>query len=103
MKIKKKIVCSMLLAILCLTGCNSANSKVGDSKATYNANAEYTQDVFAMDTYMSLTAYGSGAKKSVEDAVTEINRLDALWSVGNQDGEVATLNKEGSGLSLIHI
>lgn len=98
MKIKKKIVCSMLLAILCLTGCNSANSKVGGSKATENANAEYTQDVFAMDTYMSLTAYGAGAKKSVEDAVTEINRLDALWSVGNKDGEVATLNKEGSGI-----
>ena len=62
MKIKKKIVCSMLLAILCLTGCNSANNKVGDSKVTENANAEYTQDVFAMDTYMSLTAYGAGAK-----------------------------------------
>ena len=42
MKIKKKIVCSMLLAILCLTGCNSANNKVGDSKVTENANAEYT-------------------------------------------------------------
>ena len=50
-----------------------------------------------MDTYMSLTAYGSNSEEAVNKAVQEINRLDAMFSVGNADSDVTKLNENGSG------
>mgnify|MGYP006988156618 CR=1 FL=1 len=45
----------------------SAQSEAAsDHKTTKNSNAEYTSEVFAMDTYMTLTAYGENAKEAVE-------------------------------------
>ena len=41
---------------------------------------EASKDVFAMDTYMTLTAYGENAKEAVEAGIAEIQRLDALLS-----------------------
>ena len=50
-----------------------------------------------MDTYMSLTAYGSNSEEAVNKAVQEINRLDAMFSVGNADSDVTKINENGSG------
>lgn len=55
-----------------------------------------TQDVFAMDTYMTVTAYGNECEDAVQAAVDEINRLDNLWSVGNSDSEISIVNENGS-------
>ena len=67
---KKKIWMMLLCgALVCfpLGGCgiNRADADAGsvqseaasDHKTTKNSNAEYTSEVFAMDTYMTLTAY----------------------------------------------
>lgn len=53
----------------------------------------YTEDIFAMDTIMTLTAYGDNAQKSIKEASTKINKLDSLWSVSNDDSEISLLNK----------
>lgn len=45
-----------------------------------------------MDTYMSLTAYGEKAEEAVAAAIDEINRLDALLSVGDEGSLVYKLN-----------
>ncbi len=55
-----------------------------------------TQDVFAMDTYMTITAYGNDCEDAVQAAVDEISRLDNLWSVGNSDSEISIVNENGS-------
>ncbi len=47
-----------------LCGCDFA----GNSK-------EYSANFFAMDTYMTLTAYGKGAKEAVEEAEGEIHAV----------------------------
>ena len=62
-----------------------------------NSNAEYTSEVFAMDTYMTLTAYGENAKEAVEAGIAEIQRLDALLSTGDANSEVAQINQNGGG------
>ncbi|MBQ0000410.1 MAG: FAD:protein FMN transferase, partial [Clostridiales bacterium] len=49
------------------------------------------------DTIMTLTAYGKNGEKAVEEAVEEINRLDALLSTGKEDSEISVLNANGSG------
>ena len=56
---------------------------------------EYSDNLFAMDTYMSLTAYGTGAKEAVEESKKEIERLDNLWSISSEDGEIYTINQNG--------
>ncbi len=55
-----------------------------------------SQDIFAMDTYMTVTAYGEKCTEAVQAAVDEINRLDDLWSVGNSESEISILNENGS-------
>lgn len=57
----------------------------------------WEKQIFAMDTVMTLTAYGPGGQNAVEEAARELQRLDALWSVGNPKSEVSTLNARGSG------
>ena len=71
---KKKIWMMLLCgALVCfpLGGCgiNRADADTGsvqsevasDHKTTENSNAEYTSEVFAMDNYMTLTAFGEYA------------------------------------------
>lgn len=61
------------------------------------ANKEVSQSVFAMDTYMTVTAYGANAKQAVIASIEEINRLDALLSTGNEKSEVSILNQNHGG------
>lgn len=58
---------------------------------------EYSDNLFAMDTYMALTAYGDGAKEAVEESKKEIQRLDNLWSISSKEGEIYAVNKNGTG------
>ena len=79
-----------ILAAVVLTAC-------GGSKPEKDDTVQSTQEIFAMDTYMSLTAYGSNSEEAVSKAVQEINRLDAMFSVGNEDSDVTKINENGSG------
>lgn len=79
-----------------LAGCGG-DGKTADKEKSADANKEYSQDVFAMDTYMSLTAYGPHGKEAVTAAVEEVSRLDSLWSVSSESGEVYLLNQNGEG------
>lgn len=90
--------------VILLVGCGSPKvmkkaekSTVAASKETNNGTeTETSREVFAMDTYMTVTAYGKESEAAVEEAISEIKRLDALWSVGNENSEVSRLNAEGS-------
>lgn len=62
-----------------------------------DAETSYSQMVFAMDTYMTVTAYGSHGEEAVEAAVEEIERLDGLISVGDEGSEIYEVNTYGSG------
>lgn len=86
---------------LCI-GCQNVSTQTSETdsnqeqtKKTEEASA--TKDIFAMDTYMSITAYGEKCEEAVEAAEREIQRLDELLSTGNKDSEVSRLNKESGG------
>lgn len=53
-------------------------------------------EIFAMDTYMSVSATGEKAKEAVDASLEEIQRLDELWSVGDEDSVVSRLNRHES-------
>ena len=56
-----------------------------------------TEQLFAMDTFMIFTACGRDCEEAVEEAIWEVQRLDALWSTGSADSEVSRVNASGSG------
>lgn len=81
-----------------LTGCGKVTGEKQQSGTEQNiAGKEYSEGVFAMDTYMSLTAYGSKGEEAVKAGIEEIERLDGIWSVGKEDSEVAIINRDGEG------
>jgi len=80
----------LLLSLLLLAGCSAGGT--GDTGVT--------EDFFAMDTVMSITAY-DGDKDAVTAAVQEINALEALFSRTRESSEISVINAaSGSGKSV---
>ena len=77
-------VCALTAA---LSGCVLSASSV------FAADKKKSRDVFAMDTYMTLTAYGDHADEAIDGAVEEIHRLDALLTTGSGTSEVGQINE----------
>lgn len=80
---KLKIIILLLLCLL-LTAC------------TNSAPKEYTYDFFAMDTFMSLTAYGGNAEKGVKSAAARIAELALALSVTDENSEISAINLTGT-------
>lgn len=51
-----------------------------------------TVEIFAMDTVISIKAYGTNTEKALDAAVQEIYRLEKLFSVTEKDSEIYKLN-----------
>jgi thiamine biosynthesis lipoprotein len=113
MKKRKLLIALLCGALVCLplAGCNNKNgasgtdssvqSEVSEDAGEQNSSdssQEYTSDVFAMDTYMTLSAYGENAQEAVEAGIAEIQRLDDLLSTGKDTSEVAQINANGGGV-----
>lgn len=82
---KRLFIGGLLVAALMLAGCGAQTSAEEPSQS---------REVYAMDTVMTLEAYGQNADAALDEAVAEIERLDALWSIASSDGEIARLNAE---------
>lgn len=105
---KKRIVIAILCATMSvgMVGCNKTESSSDKTQTstenktskTDTANDEkQSKDIFAMDTYMTVTAYGEHAQEAVDKAEEEINRLDGMLSTGKETSEVYKLNQVGEG------
>ena len=93
--ILKKTAAAMCVILAAgMTACGKKTDSV--LSESVSENDKYSSDIFAMDTYMSLTAYGAKAEDAVTVAIHEIQRLDAMFSVGNTDSDVTTANMQGS-------
>jgi thiamine biosynthesis lipoprotein len=76
------------MCILLLVGCASGKN----TETTAESVPSETKDFFAMDTYMSVTAYGTNAEQAVEQAQTRVEELDEMLSTGNESSEISKLN-----------
>ena len=83
---KLKGVALFTLCIIAFTACQNSNE-----------NKKVSKDIFAMDTYMTVTAYGEKAENAVDKAVDEINRLETVLSAEKKESDIYKLNKTGSG------
>lgn len=108
MKNKKILLITAMLCTAIFTGCTSkADSSAAKETNTGNTESssqsddadsqEASTELFAMDTYMSLKAYGENAQEAVDAAADEIKRLDGVLSTGNENSEVGQINANGGG------
>ena len=104
MKKKRMTVVRIVLAILfftvqvfSLSSCGREESNLKNASGSAVGDNEPAQrSIFAMDTYMTITAYGEKKEEAVDAAVGEIQRLEKLFSAQNEDSEVAIVNESGS-------
>lgn len=92
------VLASILLLCGLLTGCgqNGASAAMAadtTSQATTAASDSYSTDLFAMDTVMTLTAYGDNAQAAVEASAAEIQRLEQIFSTNLETSSIARLNQ----------
>lgn len=71
----------------------SSNNDTPDPKA----NESESSELYAMDTVMSLTAYGSHAREALDSASAEIQRLDQLFSISSKTGDIYRVNRDEQG------
>ncbi len=96
---KKRMILGGLLSLcmglsLALCGCGG-DSGAGEAQDSAASGEPVSREFFAMDTYMTVTAYGENAAEATEAAEAEVNRLDAMLSTGKADSEIAKLNADG--------
>ena len=121
MKLKKVLLVCLIPAFV-ISGCGkttkdetgnitkqetTAEESVQDEQETGNTETEASgkdpnekteeasRDLFAMDTYMTLTAYGEHAQEAVDKAAERVEALDALLSTGDENSEIYQLNQKG--------
>lgn len=81
------LLCAVLLCAALLSGCAGSAGLSAE---------EHSAVVFAMDTEMTLKAYGENGEDAINAARTEINLLDSLLRRGSADSEIYKVNADGS-------
>lgn len=99
MRYRKLAICALLIAavaaVMMLSSCGNAglDGSAGTGEGTTAEEDPETIEVYAMDTYMTLSAYGENAGKALSESEAEIKRIDAMLSTGSEDSEISKLNK----------
>lgn len=94
--IKKSLATVFLLCGLCaslLAGCRvDSGTAPGQGGVRDEDSARAQREIFAMDTIMDITVYGSGADEALEQAVALATDYEKLFSVTDPDSDIARLN-----------
>lgn len=99
-----KILISFMVFSLFLWGIGNSSmaffiknhKPIDDGKSSIN--------MFAMDTYISVTAYGGQSGVALKKVESKIRELESLWSVTNVKSEIYTVNHhEGRAVSISSI
>ncbi|MBR2765351.1 MAG: FAD:protein FMN transferase [Blautia sp.] len=93
-KISLTLICCSLLLALSPSGLRPVCAAVSDPEAQ-EVEKRY---VDSMDTFITLTAYGSMRTHALDLAEAEILRLNDLLSTGLTDSEISLVNTEGSSV-----
>ncbi len=80
---KINICCMMCMLMLGIGGCSW--KQIQDM-------AEHSESFFAMDTYMTFTAYGTDAEPAILAAEDKIREMEELWSVTDKNSDVYAVN-----------
>lgn len=101
------VVCMTVQAVGCdhsSTGQSAETEPSGQTvienlaSGTVADDERFDTELFAMDTFMTMTAFGPHAPEALEKAKEEILSLEALLSTGIDDSEVTKINSSGEGI-----
>lgn len=84
---KKMIFCMIMAGLLCFTACGK--------KTDSFKNEPQSKSFFAMDTYMTITAYGENAETALNQAEERVTELEKMWSVTDENSEIYAVNHSG--------
>ncbi len=76
------------MSLIILTGC-------GKRDASPSAEIVSDRNVFAMDTFMTMRAYGGNGENALEKAENRILELEALFSVTAEGSDIQCINNSG--------
>ena len=88
---KLRLFAIPFLCAALMSGCGLNSLKGAETEPS----EEHSAVVFAMDTEMTLKAYGPDGEAAVSAAREEINRLDKMLRRGSSDSEIYKVNTEG--------
>lgn len=79
---RKKYICGLMIISLLLTACGNKSVQSKSENKSF----------FAMDTYMSITAYGENAETALNQAEERVAELEKMWSVTKENSEIYAIN-----------
>lgn len=79
------LVVALCLAIICLLFIKLKCSE-------YTNQSEATTELFAMDTYITMTAYGRDTEMALTEAANRLTELEQLWSMTDPDSDIYAVN-----------
>ena len=88
---KTKLLALFLSLSFLFCGCTG---KITDG-AGADEKVKETKNVFAMNTYITLTAYGEKAGTALDEAEDRIKNLESLLSVTDENSEIYAVNHSG--------
>lgn len=68
------------------------SSSEQESEEVSQEEDQAEEDFFAMDTYMSFSAYGEGADAALKKARDRVEQLETEWSVTDESSEIYKIN-----------
>lgn len=78
-----------------LTGCLLVGLSACSNVQSDEEQAPSSREFFAMNTYISLTAYGNQAENALAQAQKRIEELENLWSVTEENSDIFAVNHSG--------
>lgn len=72
-------------------------SEVSENVPNTDPSESLSSELYAMDTVMTLTAYGPNAQNALAEAENEITRLDTLFSISSENGDIYRVNQYEEG------
>lgn len=76
---------------------SAAPLEVSETVPNTDPSESLSSELYAMDTVMTLTAYGPNAQTALTAAENEITRLDTLFSISSENGDIYRVNQYGEG------
>lgn len=78
----KRMISLLIIGTVFLTSCGKPKPD----------NEPQDKSFFAMDTYMTITAYGENAESALNKAEERVSELENLWSVTKENSEIYAIN-----------
>ena len=81
---EKIFPCIIMVSMFLLTACSKqSKASIIDSQS---------KSFFAMDTYMTITAYGVNTESVLDQAEERVTELEKMWSVTDENSEIYAIN-----------